>query len=585
MPSGRTCHTATRTRFAVTLGCLVALAFSTTASAGLRPNTEAFPSSDVHFTSSAVTPTGELVVAGYANYDTPIVARFHADGSLDRGFGEDGYEFLDPTTGIGSATGVAIAVTPAGDIVILSTPERLEKLGSSGEIDRSFGVDGVAALPKPMGPGNSVDKLALDSAGRIVVAGTSGRGLAVARFTADGHPDLSFDGDGLATVSPVPASALQQNLSFQRGELVAVRPDDQLLVAGEAFTDSGDAEFVAAQFDTDGTLDTSFNGDGVSRIPAPAGGTEGSTRYFAARAIALDAAGSAVVRLAIQFVLPGLYGTCPGASALRLGDDGALDADFGDGGFARIDSSACPRDFALLDTAGLFAVGVQDDGRNLSLYVSQSRYTSDGQFDPGFAPQPRRSQVAGLRSEPTSVARLPSGVLVTSGSAAIPGCVTPQALQCSLGFLLAQQPDGDVVSGFGSQGVTTLPRTRICRDPFERCPYPYPREFARLARRAIGHTAYLVDDVLRAKLKCLSEVGEACRVRAWFTLPGSNRTLAELGERRISSGRTRRARSSHLSRGEIAAVQRLDHLDVHAVVSTAHQRPVRFAQSVIVTHE
>ena len=585
MPSRRTRHTATRARIAAALGCVVALGLSATANAGVRPNTETVPSSDIHFTSSAVTATGDLVVAGYANYDTPIVARFHADGSLDTAFGDGGYVFLDPTTGIGSPTGVAIAVTPVGDIVILSTPERLEKLGSSGEIDRSFGADGVAALPKPMGPGNSVDKLALDSAGRIVVAGTSGRDLAVARFTADGQSDLSFDGDGLATVSPVPASSLQHNLSFQRGELVAVRPDDRLLVAGEAFTDSGDAEFVAAQFDADGTLDTTFNGDGVSRIPAPAGGTEGSTRYFAPRAIALDAAGSAVVRLASQFVVPGLYGTCPGASALRLDDDGALDTGFGDGGLARIDSSACPRDFALLDTAGLFAVGVQDDGRNVSLYVSQSRYTSDGQFDPGFAPQPRRFQIAGFRSEPTSVARLPSGVLITVGSASIPHCGTPEGLECSLGFLLAQQPDGDVVSTFGSHGVSTLPRTRICPDPFERCPYPYRREFARLARRGIGHVAHFVDGAMRAKLKCLSEIAEACRIRAWITLPESSLTLADLGAYRIGDGRIRRARSSHLSQGEISAVRRLDHLDVHAVVSTAHQRPVRFAQRVLVTHD
>jgi uncharacterized delta-60 repeat protein len=564
---------------AFALNLLIAACFSASANAAW-PNTELVPSANVSFASSAVTPDGEIVVAGYSDYDRPIVARFRPDGSLDPRFGRDGYVVLDRVTET-YPTGIAIAVAASGAIVVFAPNDRMQRLTANGEVDRAFGVDGVATLNGSLQPLSSVDRLALDSAGRILVAGSSGEALALERFTADGRPDLSFDEDGMAVASPVPASSLQGQGSFQRGALVAVRADDRLLVLGEAIPDSGVPEIVAAQFNPNGTLDTSFNGDGLSRIPAPApGGSPQFPSYFAPRAIALDAAGSAVVRLGVEFVLPDLDAPCRGGgSALRLDDDGALDLGFGDNGLAPVDRHTCVSDFALLETGELFAVGVYFEHGG-PWNMTETLYTSDGQFGPAFGPHPRESRVAGFSSEATSVARTPSGALLTAGRAFIPHCVTPGFTSCTLGFLLLQRPDGEVVNGFGSHGVTTLPRTRICPDPFELCPYPYRREFKRLARRGVGNKTYLVDGTLRTNLKCRAEVRETCEVRTWFSPPGSDRALAKVRRTSIRDGHILRFRSRHLSREEIDTIARLSHLDVHGVFSAAHQRPVRFKKRV-----
>lgn len=561
------------------LGLLLALGFPSASEAW--PNTDTAPSQRVSFTSSAVTATGELIVGGYIDYDKPIVARFRSDGDLDPEFGQDGYVVLDPGTEGIYPTGLTVAIAPNGDIVVYEPARRLQRLSSIGQIDRSFGVDGISAPNASLQAAASVDNLAVDSAGRPIIAGSSDRTLAIERFTADGRPDPTFDGDGLAVASPVPASSVQERGSLQQGELVTVRPDDRPLVVGEALLDSGDAEVVAAQFHTDGTLDASFNGDAVSRIPvaAPAGSVQNPS-YYAARAIALDAVGSAVVRLEPRQSFPSPYSECGhGGSALRFDANGVLDTGFGDQGFAAADLGACPRDFALLDTGGVFAVGVAQH-RFPPWQATQTLYTSTGQLDPAFGPQPRQSMVAGFDTTVASVARMSDGNLITVGNAQIPDCYVPQIGNCYLGFLLAQRSNGTVVDDFGSHGVATLPDTRICPDPFALCPYPYRRDFKRLAHRGVARNTDLGDRALRTRLKCRYEVQEPCEVRVRFSAPGTKGPLAKIRRTSIADGELERLRSERLSRRARAKLAGLSRLDAHAVFSAEHQRPVQLTKRI-----
>ena len=321
-------------RFLSPTGQLAVLAIASVLSVGVSSsahaslNPQSVPSSVVWFTTSALTPNGEIVVAG-AMYDPdqlrPIVARFRPDGSLDPSFGQAGYTVLDRTESPNPPN--AVAVGPSGEILLAGPGLRLVRLTAGGELDRSFGADGVAT-PQVGG------SLAVDSAGRALMAGSTGNTLAVERFTTGGLPDQSFDGDGLAVASPVPASSLQGLYSFQRGKALAVRPDDRPLVVGEALLDSGDTEVLAAQFNPDGTPDASFNGDGVSRIPlaspfGSSGGSSGSSSYYAVQAMALDQAGTAAVRLAPETAFPEAPAFCRRGSALRIDPDGALDPGFG----------------------------------------------------------------------------------------------------------------------------------------------------------------------------------------------------------------------------------------------------------------
>jgi uncharacterized delta-60 repeat protein len=455
----------------------------------------------------------------------------------------------------------------------------LQRLTPSGELDRSFGVGGVATLDDALRVGYSVDNFALDSAGRVLVAGSSDRALAIERFTADGEPDPSFDGDGVAVASPVEASSLQSPRSLQWGELLAIRPDDRPLVVGEALLDSGDAEVVAAQFRADGTLDPSFADDGMSRIPVtvPASSVPQNPNYYAARAIALDADGSAVLRLELQRAVPGLYDFCPGASVLRLNADGTLDEGFGANHGLTPLVSGCASDLALLNTGGFLAVGTLI-GRDLPSQLVQTAYTGAGAPEPGF--RPRGSMVAGFSSWATSIEQLPGGMLITVGAAGIDTCVTPGFIQCRFGFLLAQRPDGTVVDDFGTHGVATLPRERICPDPFERCPYPVRREFRRLVRDSVSRQTHLVGRSLRTDVACDQVVAEPCRVKARFTTRWSGRTLAKVRRVSIADGAVQRVRSRRLGRAAMSALADLTHLEMQVVFAAEHQQPVRFEQRV-----
>ena len=100
--------------------------------------------------------------------------------------------------------------------------------------------------------------MAVQSDGKIVVAGTAdapGRNdFALARYNDDGSLDTSFDGDGEVTTSfgvQVQANAFS----------MALQADGKIVVAGYV-SDHNSIDFALARYNSDGSLDTSFDGDG-----------------------------------------------------------------------------------------------------------------------------------------------------------------------------------------------------------------------------------------------------------------------------------------------------------------------------------
>jgi uncharacterized delta-60 repeat protein len=85
--------------------------------------------------------------------------------------------------------------------------------------------------------------------GKIIVVGRSRKDFALARYNTDGTLDHSFSGDG------------KQTTDFAHGadsaRAAAVRPDGKILVAGR----SGKA-LALARYTTAGKLDLSFSHDG-----------------------------------------------------------------------------------------------------------------------------------------------------------------------------------------------------------------------------------------------------------------------------------------------------------------------------------
>jgi uncharacterized delta-60 repeat protein len=189
---------------------------------------------------------GKLVVAG-GSYAAGVgwrfaLARFDSDGSLDTAFGGAGWV----TTESRNAAANAVALRPDGldDKIVAAGGQTVARYNSDGSRDQSFGVDGSVTT------GFGVRDVQVDHAGRIVVAGYDG--VTVARFRQDGTLDSSFNGDGKVNGGGVSG--------------IAVQADDKIVTVGATFGPNGNADMALARYNVDGSLDTSFDGDGKQAI-------------------------------------------------------------------------------------------------------------------------------------------------------------------------------------------------------------------------------------------------------------------------------------------------------------------------------
>ena len=177
--------------------------------------------------SVVVQSSGKVVVAGARmngfQFD-PLIARFNTDGSLDTTFGSDG-------------TGIVVEPWPDGETI-------LEWVNRSGA---------------------AVD-VALLSDDRIVVTSSpsgDNEKHGIMLFTADGVLDTSFDGDGrLKIASGGPNWDVWTTA-------VTVTSDDRIMIAGTSPDNSWDYRMKVYRLNTDGSLDTSFNNDGMRNVSFP----------------------------------------------------------------------------------------------------------------------------------------------------------------------------------------------------------------------------------------------------------------------------------------------------------------------------
>src|SRR5262249_13706627 len=143
--------------------------------------------------------------------------------------------------------------------------------------------------------------------GRIVVAGYAWNGanddFALARYNADGSLDTSFDGDGKVTTAV--------GTGDDQGYSVAIQADGRILVAGYTWN-GAHYDFALARYNSDGSLDTSFDGDG--RLTTAIGTDDGQ-----AYSVAIQADG--------RIVVAGSSANADFALA-RYNADGSLDASF-----------------------------------------------------------------------------------------------------------------------------------------------------------------------------------------------------------------------------------------------------------------
>lgn len=221
----------------------------------------------------ALQPNGQIVVVGSSWANGPgyrlVIARYNADGSLDTGFGTNGFQVSTTTNG-GRLTCVAIrddGYIVAGGVRFGGTGDEsfiAARYTPLGQPDASFDGEGFAIIDITPDD-DAVNDIALEPGGGILLAGYCGMGadagMALVRLAADGSLDPSLAGDGIL---------IQQLSTDQEAAYTVLRqPADGKILVGGVTTFMPMVFIVVARYNADGTLDNSFAGDGIFQSPHP----------------------------------------------------------------------------------------------------------------------------------------------------------------------------------------------------------------------------------------------------------------------------------------------------------------------------
>ena len=352
-------------------------------------------------------PDGKLVVAGChcppPGQDSSLeLARFGENGRLDPSFGSDGT--VRAAIGAGAGTW-ALVRQRDGKLVAAASSGKgshsrfaLTRYDQNGRLDASFGTGGVVTTA--IGKSSAAEALLLQPDGKLVAAGSSGKGaesrFAVARYDEDGRLDGSFGNGGTVTTAIGNGAAALA---------VLLQPDGKLVVAGSSGS-GAHSMFALARYDRNGRLDRGFGDAGTV--------TTASWSHAVAQALLLEPDGALVAagrggRLHdFRFALA------------RYDPRGRLDRSFGSGGVVttRIGDSAGAAALVRRPDGTLVVAGSAFYGQDIySGYdtFAVAGYDRNGRVDPGFGEGGTATTAIGKQSGAAALVLLPDGRLVAAG--------------------------------------------------------------------------------------------------------------------------------------------------------------------------
>jgi uncharacterized delta-60 repeat protein len=365
----------------------------------------------------AIDSEGRIVVAGSTSDGTSgdfAVARYMPDGRLDPSFGNGGIVTTDFNGRDEQA--VALNLDSDGRMVVAGYSRgprgvsyfAMARYRPNGSLDTSFGDHG-RVLTTVGGPSSHIDAMAIDSRGRIVLAGQAYRyhdtfdyfDFLVARFTPNGTLDPAFGRGGIVSTN--------FGYTLDTAHSVAIDSRDGIVAAGEASSYGESSSAAVARYRPGGGLDASF-GDGGKLTT-----TFGSHVYDAFYAATVDDEG--------RIVAAGggtLYHT--GFTLARYSPNGVLDPSFGSTGTVqtRFPDSAWINAVAIDRLGRIVAVGSNTTGRVGELALA--RYQPDGSLDGSFGtggqvmtPFGRETDVRGIGAAIDDRGRIVAAGTVYSG--------------------------------------------------------------------------------------------------------------------------------------------------------------------------
>lgn len=217
---------------------------------------------------------GRFVVAGYSQVSGVVrfsVARYTAGGTPDHDFGDLGWTSLQPKTGDESSIN-AIAVQSTGKLVVggysgnTTTGPRfaLARLNTTGTVDTGFG--NVGSMVFDLGGNSTVYALGVQADDKILALGTDGNACVLARFIANGTQfDATFGPTGTRLNATAGTVVVPFGGSDCEARSIFVQADGKTVVAG--YTTLGSTtRFAIARYDATGKLDDAFGDHGVTTV-------------------------------------------------------------------------------------------------------------------------------------------------------------------------------------------------------------------------------------------------------------------------------------------------------------------------------
>ena len=338
----------------------------------------------------AALPDGRIVAAGFSetgvtNVDFLVVCRL-ASGAPDPAFGSGGYTTVDFG---GTDKAYALAVQSDGKIVVAGTTGldfALARLTATGALDPTFSGDGKATVDFDGGTDIAYG-VALTAEGRIVAAGSAGDSagflalthFAAARFHANGNPDPGFGGTG--RVKTAVSTTRSDGASC-----VLVRPDGKVLAGGNVSLSAADSRPAFVRWTAAGVPDATFGpGTGISAIPA------NSVNYTITSMTSQPASGLVVAAGSI-------FSSFSSQRLIRLLADGSIDPAFG-GTVAPLNGEEIANAVISATDGSLYTAGYAKQADN-RLQFTVCYFTESGLLRSGFGTSGRLTvtPVAGRNS-------------------------------------------------------------------------------------------------------------------------------------------------------------------------------------------
>lgn len=303
-------------------------------------------------------------------------------------------------------------------------------------LDPSFGTNGVTITSFGHEAGIAGSGMALQSDGKAIAVGFASNGSNNDWAIARYNMDGTLDSSFAGNGTVVRNFGDNDALGG-----VAVQPDGKVVVSGYTRTAPGDAQWTVARYNADGTPDFGF-------------GTAGLAKSFTSNS-------SNVLGVAVQpdgkIVAVG-YSRGPGLlhddiAVARYNADGSADVSFGSGGTVTtgLNFGGTPNDrgnsVAIQPDGKIVVFGDYDTGQNRDNVVL-IRYNTDGSLDGGFGSGGIRTDNFSFNNGGRTVRLQPDGNILVAGATCINGICDTYVARYTTG--------GVRDSSFGANGVTVI---------------------------------------------------------------------------------------------------------------------------------